>query len=445
MSTFNKGSALTRRHLLRSASLGSLALQSVATGLPVGLLMRPRVGRTQADPMAEGPGRMLILFASQAGDPINTNVPGTYGSGAEGVVHPPSMRMAPTALQLDGRTYTAAKPWADLPQAVLDKTVFFHHATYTPVHQDHAEVMRLMGASRDDQMLVTMLATLLAPRQGSVQSVPLSLGARSGAELVTNPLGQPLANVAPLSLAQALGGPRGPLASLTGLRDRGIDRLYRLYRDHGTEHDRNLLDAWARSRDEVRSVSDVLVSRLEVIEDNREDSQVTAASVLAAMNITPVITVHGRFGGDNHRDEGLVSETDQTISGVARMGRLMAELDVLRAQGVLRHDVVVATMNVFGRNLRKKGTAGRDHNRGHHVTVMMGDGLRGGVVGGIERSGDDYIASSINSTTGEAVGDVPFDETLAAMAKTMGRAVGVEASALDENISLGRPVMSALT
>ncbi|MEL6185958.1 MAG: DUF1501 domain-containing protein, partial [Myxococcota bacterium] len=145
------------------------------------------------------------------------------------------------------------------------------------------------------------------------------------------------------------------------------------------------------------------------------------------------------------RDEGLVSETDQTISGVARMGRLMAELDVLRAQGVLRHDVVVATMNVFGRNLRKKGTAGRDHNRGHHVTVMMGDGLRGGVVGGIERSGDDYIASSINSTTGEAVGDVPFDETLAAMAKTMGRAVGVEASALDENISLGRPVMSALT
>jgi hypothetical protein len=433
--------SLHRRQFLRGA-LGGLALRSVASGLPAGLLLAPRAGRAQADPLAEGPGRMVILFTSQAGDPVNANVPGCYGPGAEEVAHPADPRMAPTELRLSGRPYTAAKPWADLPQRVLDQTVFFHHATYTPVHQDQSKVMKLMGATDGDEMLVSVLARHLAPRQASVQAVPLSLGARTGAELLTAQ-GRVLANVGPRSIRRALGGPQGPLASLHELRDREIDRIYQLYREHGTRHDRQLLDAWARSRDEVRSVGDELLSRLDAIDGDDEDNQIIAASVLAAMNITPVITVRGRFGGDNHNDADLAREVRQTVSGVARMGRLMTELAALRRQGVLRHDVIVGSINVFGRTLRKKGTRGRDHNRGHHVTVMMGPGLRGGVIGGIERSGNDYRSRSIDAVTGAAGGDIPFSDTLGAMAKTLGAAAGLPRSALDEAIRAGRPVESA--
>ena len=436
-------SKLDRRQLLRS-TFGSLALRSVASGLPASMLLAPRWGRAQSDPMADGPGRMLILFTSSAGDPINANVPGTYGPGAEEVAHSADQRMAPTSLTLSGQTYTAAKPWADLPQSVLDRTVFFHHATYTPVHQDQPQVMRLMGATDDNEMLISAFAKALAPRQGSVQAVPLSLGANSGANLLTAG-GRILANVGPRSIARALGGPQGPLASLHSLRDREIDRIYQLYRENGTRHDRNLLDAWARSRDEVRSVSDELTSRLDAIDGDNEDNQVLAASVLAAMNITPAMTLRARFGGDNHTDANLARETDQTVSGVDRFGRLVTELESLRAQSVLRHEVIVGTLNVFGRTLRKKGTAGRDHNRRHHVMVMTGPGLRGGVVGGIERDGgNDYRSRSIDPETGAPGGSIPYEETLSSMAHTLGKALGIDDQTLATNIKTGRVVRSAL-
>ena len=433
---------LDRRQLLRS-TFGTVALRSLASGLPASMLLAPRLGRTQTDPMAGGPGRMLILFTSQSGGPVNANVPGTYGAGAEEVAHPPAATMAPTELRLSGRAYTAAKPWADLPQTVLDQAVFFHHATYTPVHQDQSRVMRLMGAADDDEMAVSIFSKALAPRQGSVQAVPLSLGARGGAELLTA-RGRVLANVGPRSIARALGGAQGPLASLHALRDREIDRIYALYREHGTRHDRELLDAWARSRDEVRNVNEGLASRLDAIDSDNEDNQVIAASVLAAMNITPMITVRGTFGGDNHNDANLTREATQTVTGVARIGRLITEIDALRSQGVLRQEVIVGSLNVFGRTLRKKGTAGRDHNRGHHVAVLIGPGLKGSVIGGIERNGNDYRSVSIDSTTGAAGGDIPYEETLASMAKTLGTALGVDEATLNANIKLGKPVKAAL-
>lgn len=432
---------LNRRDLLKS-TLGGVALKTLATGLPASMLLKPRLARAAIDDLANGPGRMLILMTSGRGDPLNANVPGTYGAGAEQVAHSQDPLMAPTTLRLSGRQYTAAKPWADLPQSLLDKTVFFHHATYTPVHQDQSKVMKLMGATDDEEMLVSILARELAPRQGTVQGVPLSLGARNGSELLSAG-GQVLANVGPRSIQRALGGPQGPLASLQQLRDREIDRIYALYKDHGTKKELRLLDSWARSRDEVRSVSTALTERLGAIDADDEDNQVTAASVLAAMNITPVITVRGSFGGDNHNDTGLVVETAEHVSGVARMGRLVSDLAALKAEGVLRHDVIVAAMNVFGRTLMKKGTNGRDHNRNHHTTVMMGDVFKGGVIGGIERVGNDFGATSIDATSGASGGNIPFEETLGSMAKTLGAGLGVPLDKMDEAVETGRPVLSA--
>jgi hypothetical protein len=289
---------------------------------------------------------------------------------------------------------------------------------------------------------VSVLARQLAPRQGSIQSDPVSIGAK-GSQLLTAQ-GRLLADVKPRSIRRALGRPDGPLADLQALRDRDIDRIYRLYKDQGTPKDLELLDAWARSRDQVRSLSDALLQRLDQINSDKPDDQILAASVLAAMNITPVMTVRGEFGADNHNDEGLARETEETVSGVARMGRLMELLRDLRTEGALRHDVIVGTYNVFGRDLRKKGLAGRDHNRGHHVAVLMGPGLRGGVVGGLEMTEIDMRCTSIDSATGAAGGDIPFEATLGSLAKTMGRALQVPERVLDEEIALGKPVLSAL-
>lgn len=429
----------SRRSLLKS-TFGSIALRSAATGLPTSLLLGPRYAQAQA--FTEGRGRILILFTSSAGDPINANVPGTYEEAPE-VAHSESPLMEPSNVRLGGQVYTAAKPWADLPQKTLNQTCFFHHATFTPVHQDQAKVMKLMGATDNNEMMVSLFAKELAPMLDTVQAVPLSLGARNGSELLTAQ-GRVLANVGPRSIARALGGPEGPLASLHTLRDREIDRIYALYKTYGTRRDRQLIDAWARSRNEVRTVGDSLVGRLSSINSDNEDSQVAAASVLAAMNIAPVFSVKGSFGGDNHTDPNLARETAQTVSGVARMQALMQSIEELQNEGALKHEVVISTLNVFGRTLSTRGTDGRDHNRGHHVTVMMGSGIRGSVIGGLERTGVDYRCTSIDPETGAPEGKVSYENTLGSMAKTMGTALGISAERLDTEINLGRPIKAAL-
>jgi uncharacterized protein (DUF1501 family) len=103
-------------------------------------------------------------------------------------------------------------------------------------------------------------------------------------------------------------------------------------------------------------------------------------------------------------------------------------------------------MNVFGRTLAKKGTTGRDHLANHHATVMFGKGIKGGVIGGLEPKAGDYAAQAIVSATGAGsdTGDIPFEETLGALGKTLGTAIGVSPAALDDNILLGKPVTAAL-
>ena len=61
--------------------------------------------------------------------------------------------MAPTPLTLGGQTYTAAAPWATLPQDVLDRTCFWHLMTNTPVHPKEPDVLKLMGTTYAGEML----------------------------------------------------------------------------------------------------------------------------------------------------------------------------------------------------------------------------------------------------------------------------------------------------
>src|SRR5499427_7730592 len=119
---------ITRREAILSTLFGSgyVGLRALATGLPASFLLNPRKALAAAatPPACTTPAKaQFIIFAtSGGGDPINSSVPGTYEDA--NIVHSTDPSMAPTPLSIGGQTFTAAAPWAGLPQAVLDRTVF---------------------------------------------------------------------------------------------------------------------------------------------------------------------------------------------------------------------------------------------------------------------------------------------------------------------------------
>jgi uncharacterized protein (DUF1501 family) len=159
------------------------------------------------------------------------------------------------------------------------------------------------------------------------------------------------------------------------------------------------------------------------------------------MKIAPVITVHLDFGGDNHNDAGLANEVTRHLNTLPVLRALLEEIETLQS------DVLVGSLNVFGRTLKKKGLNGRDHNRDHHCMLLIGNGLRGGIVGGLREEGNDFKAEGIDSATGMAdpAGDISFEESLGAAGKTLGAAMGVDPGRLDEILPPGKIVQSLFT
>ena len=439
-------SPLSRRGLLLDALFGAglLGLRSLATGIPLAVLANPKKAAAQATGCASNAAAQYILLSSSAnGDPLNANVPGMYQ--IPDIAHPQDVAMSPAQLTLSGKAWTAATPWAQLPQPMLDRTCFFHHGTYTVVHPDLAKVMSLQGFVSQHEMLVSLLSTQLAGCLSTVQAEPVALGPRSASEGLTVG-GRPQPILSPAALASLLSPPNGPLGQLQKIRDTSINRLNDWYRQNGNSAQRAFIDRYALSQQQARNVSESLLSSLAAIKDNSSDSQLTAALILFRMNVSPVVSIHIPFGGDNHTDKALANESKETVAGVATLGNLWTQLN---AAG-LQDRVTFATMNVFGRTLSTaKGNGnGRAHHGDHHVTVLIGKPFKGSVVGGVEPANGDYRATSIDAASGNPVaggsGNVPFSETLSAMGKTLGAACGVSGQALDLSIRGGKVVAGTL-
>src|SRR4051812_43539771 len=137
---------ISRRNALMTALLGSgyVGLRALATGLPASFLLHPKKALAAATPdacAAKDQAQYVIFNTSGAGDSINASAPGVYDDPK--IVHSPDPRMAPKPLQLQGRTYMAGAPWSTLPASVLDRTVFWHLMTNTPVHSEEAHVLQL--------------------------------------------------------------------------------------------------------------------------------------------------------------------------------------------------------------------------------------------------------------------------------------------------------------
>jgi hypothetical protein len=437
---------LSRRNALMTAlfGAGAVGLRALATGLPVSFLLNPHRAFADYTPptcFSKDKAQYLILNTSGLGDPLNGNVPGTYGDA--GILHPADPTMAATPMTIGGKSYQAAAPWATLPPDVLARTSFFHHTTLTNAHPNQPKVMELMGAIQKQEMLVSLLSSHLAPCLGTVQPEPVTIGATGPSEALTFQ-GRALPILSPTGLKALLTQPAGPLANLQAMRDADLNRLNTLFKTDGTTAQKQFLDRYATSQTQVRSINQSLLGTLSSITKNDVPSQIAAAIALIQMNVTSVVAMHIPFGGDNHSDIDLVNETAQTVAGVASIVQLMA---ALKSAG-LQDKVTFASMNVFGRTMAvaHKGSTGRDHLANHHCTLMIGKAIKGSVIGGVAPMAGDYGAMAINSTTGagDANGDIKFEETLGAVGKTLGTALGVDPAVLNDQITLGKAVGPAL-
>jgi hypothetical protein len=150
-----------------------------------------------------------------------------------------------------------------------------------------------------------------------------------------------------------------------------------------------------------------------------------------------VVTIHLPFSGDNHSDASFNAEAAQTNASVTNIKNLMAKLT---SYG-LQDKVTFATLNVFGRTFGDLN--GRGHNASHAVSVMIGKGFKGGVVGGILPGGH---AADIDAATGAASanGDVSAANSLASVAKTLGIGIGLTDEQVNDQITSGTAIRSVV-
>jgi len=451
---------MTRRDGLLAGlfGAGTIGLRALATGLPTWYLLNP--SRATAQDLqcainAKTNLQYLIVSTSSNGDPLNCNCPGTYE--ATGIVHPTQAEVEMTTLSIGGQSYGAALPWADpsvsnstaantgqLSSSVLARTSFFHYRTGTTVHGDQPKVMKLLGDTTGGEMIVSAYAKHLSACFGTVQAAPIALGARGNSSELVSFGGRMLPSISPTQLKQLLTGARGDVLTQKGalrdLRDQSLTMLNDLAKQTANPVQKDFLDRLALGQTQVRQLADTLADTLNMISSDNVQGQAQAAAALIAANVTPVVTVHISFGGDNHTDNSLQAEADQHVSGIQGIQQIMTALaNTKDASGnALTDRVTFATMNVFGRNLNNisklpapgTGTpSGRDHFGNHNVMVIIGKNVKSSVIGGVTTdSKGTYIAAGINSTTGAAAatgGDISATDTQTAAARTLGAALGI--------------------
>ncbi len=436
----------SRRKLLLSGLFGAgwVGLRALATGLPVSLLtgaVGEREARADTPPACGAKPQYLLLLTSGSGDPLNANVPGCYADA--GIYHSALPTMAPTQMTVGGQQVTAALPWTTLPASILARTSFFHHATYTNSHGDAAKVNRLMGAVQRQEMLASLIAKNLAPCLKTIQAQPVVLNNN----LITYN-GSVLPILSPPNLQAALAAPTGPLAQLQQIRDAHVDQLNALFKQTGNIAQKQILDSYALSQTQARSLSQQLLSDLSSIKGTTRADTNIATAVLFKMNVSPVAVATYSFGGDNHTDNALTNESNELVNSTTALADLMTRLT---SYG-LQDSVTIAMQNVFGRTLSIQSHSanpdGRNHNANHHCSVLIGAGIKSSLIGGValQTGGRDYRATGFDSATGKSNdgGDVPYENTLGSVGKTLGLACGVAQTELDKQITLGKVIPAAL-
>ena len=333
---------ITRRDALMSTLFGAgyVGLRALATGLPASLLLDPRgarrsadaamprrrrqgavhhlpdVGLGRSDQRATCRARTTTAASCTARTTATLSHPSDAASGV--TASTPVTSRSATAVQ-------AALRGRRCRRRVLDRTAFWHLMTNTPVHPKEPRRAPAHGRDAHDEMLPSLLAKQLAPCLGTIQTQPITLGATSPSEGLTFG-GQALPIIPPLALKATLTNSHGPRRAdepAAAARSDAERHRTTCYKDGATRPRRSAyIDSLVTSQQQVRNINQSCSSTLlGIIKDNSVASQITAAITLIQMKVTPVIAIHIPFGGDNHRDTGLATETTQTVTGVGAIAR----------------------------------------------------------------------------------------------------------------------------
>jgi Protein of unknown function (DUF1501) len=431
-----------RRDVLRTLMQGSgaWALRAAVTGLPVAFLMDPlREARAEDRPTADpAKAQFLVLALSDGGEPINCNGPGSFAF-PRNMHHSIDPAMQPTPLRLGAKTETAAQCWSTLPQWALNRAMFLQHSTFAGQHGMIGNVLRMMGRTKRGDSTPSIYANYLAPTLKTVQLAPISVDPSS--VILAN--GIQILGSAPMAWKALIGQYEALPEAMQKVRDQTTDRIYATLKKHGTRAQIRYLDTLAKTGVDARSLGSKVGTLLNGISDDGAESQLKAAVAICKMNLAPVVCVHLNFGGDNHADPTLENETKAHKTSIAALSSFFSDL---KANG-LEDQVTFASLSVFGRNFGVADLHGRDHWGPHTSSVVIGRNVRAGLYGGAVARGGDYYATGIDSATGAGVadgGDIRFEDTLAALGKKLGAALGLSTAVLDEEISGGKVVVGAL-
>ena len=450
---------LTRRNALVAGALsyGSLSMRALLTGLPTAFLL----GKSEDAWSASFDAKFLVLSHMSNGDPLNANAPGAYGNPANAndprhqIEHPTVAELGnkaqgfanPVNFNLGNKEVRAAQCWAELPQALLDRSGFWHHGTFTNAHPDFSIVMGLNGALKGPggsggDHFASFVAQENAENLGTLSKELIRVG---GSAINSN--GIPAPRLSPASLKTIFSAKVAQFDRMVAMRDRFLDETYADIKSTGTPAQKKFLDRYATSRQEAQRLGDSLADLITDIDGNTPEDQAKMAAALIQLKVSPVITLGMPFGGDNHQDANLTNEVDDTL---ATMGALKTLWEKLNFAGI-ENDVVFASMNVFGRTLLRASNGGRDHNGSHHCLYTFGSSIKPGVIGGLEtyqRRKDkiDFKAKRINSANGGTgnAADIPYEETLSAVGKTLAAAVGVADERINQRIDGGKIITAAL-
>ncbi|MEM9071767.1 MAG: hypothetical protein AAGE52_24875 [Myxococcota bacterium] len=451
----------SRRRFLKKLSGGSLtlALRSAITGLPPLFLLH----RVLAD---EPAAKIAILACSGQGQPLNVAGPGTYDAGLEDVCQHPQAREVDTqdvgTVIVNGETLTAAsfeesaelrlgdrrvrmaRAFSTLDADLLEHLVWFNYQTTANIHPEFPTVTtaygRILGlGGRGSEQLPSAIAQETASLLGTTTAEPFVIGRNAFSYN-----GAPLASYSPMKIkslaanvGQAIGGPE----NFGALYDHFIDETYADIRRNGTPEQLRFLDSKASSRTQAAAFGMDLGQLLSEITDDSIESELRTAVAIAKLRLAPVIVTSYSFGGDNHSDSDLSIESGESIRMVKAIDSYWKAAKEL---GTLS-DTVLATVDVFGRTARRAGKGGRSHDGSFTSALVLGEHLRGGVVGGFEVSGTRARATGIESATGRtSAPDIAPDETLRAYHKSVMLAAGVPSERRDDRIPAGVEVTSFL-
>lgn len=430
-----KKSAMSRRDFLAGslAAAGSIGFRSMLLGLPSAFLSQRA--------MAAGNATYLVYSCYSEGCPLNANVPGSY---IPGITHPGSFAN-PTTFTLGSSTVQAAAPWANLSVDLRNRMQFIHHDTQTNSHSEAENVLKGQGAIKSStgsgqEMLPSAIAQMNQAALGTMATAPIVLGNISS-NFTFDSVPQPL--LAPGSIASIFPTPNASTSSLQRFRDQAVDGLYKDLRSNGTPAQRKYMDDHVLSSTQSRSLATEFQSTLSGLGASPQRDQLIAAAALIAAKVTPSIIVRLRFGGDNHSESG--TEEAETI---ASCSDIQFFYDRLTSMG-LASQTTFCIQNVFGRSLvgdTQLPVGGRGHHGGHSVAVMFGPNVKAGVTGSVKMTSSfNGFSQPINSTTGTSTNaDIPTTETLASTAKTLMKACGIDETRIDQRVTLGKILRSAV-